>query len=139
MRRTVFFCDRCGEQINGKIFQIGHFLGRHDCPEDLWALERVAELCEECFYIVEDATALAIRNQEPKEEGKEDEKKEDPKQTKQDDDSFVIKKRLDMGKIRALRAAGWTYDKIGAEMGVSGNTIANHLRAMEKKKAEEEG
>lgn len=36
---------------------------------------------------------------------------------------------LDMGKVKALRRAGWSYDKIGDEMGVSGPTISNRLKA----------
>ena len=35
---------------------------------------------------------------------------------------------LDMGKVKALRDAGWTLDKIADEMGVSPQTIANRLK-----------
>lgn len=41
------------------------------------------------------------------------------------------KKALDMGKVRALRKAGWTFDKIADEMGVSPQTIANRLKGEE--------
>lgn len=37
-------------------------------------------------------------------------------------------KTLDIGKIKALRNAGWSYEKIGDEMGVTGQTIFNHLK-----------
>ena len=38
------------------------------------------------------------------------------------------KKALDMGKVRALRDAGWPLSEIAAEMGVSPQTIANRLK-----------
>lgn len=46
------------------------------------------------------------------------------------------RKELDMGKVRALRVAGWTLEKIADEMGVSTNTIANRLK---KDAIEQEG
>lgn len=39
---------------------------------------------------------------------------------------------LDMGKVRALRNAGWSFDKIADEMGCSPQTIVNHLKAEEE-------
>lgn len=42
----------------------------------------------------------------------------------------VSKKRLDDGKIRALREGGWTLTEIGDEMHCSAQAIANHLKAM---------
>ncbi len=41
------------------------------------------------------------------------------------------KRQIDCGKARALRAAGWSYDKIGEELKVSGVTVAAHLKKME--------
>lgn len=38
------------------------------------------------------------------------------------------KKPLDMGKVKALRDAGWPLSEIAAEMGVSPQTIANRLK-----------
>lgn len=37
------------------------------------------------------------------------------------------RKALDDGKIRALRKAGWTLEKIADEMGCSIQTVANRL------------
>lgn len=44
------------------------------------------------------------------------------------------KKRVsvDWGKAKALRKAGWSYDKIGDELGISGVTVSAHLKEMEK-------
>lgn len=44
----------------------------------------------------------------------------------------TTKKELDMGKIKALRKAGWSFDKIGDEMGVSAQTIANRMKEYEQ-------
>ena len=41
------------------------------------------------------------------------------------------KKALDMGKVKALRDAGWPLSEIAAEMGVSPQTIANRLKVEE--------
>ena len=41
------------------------------------------------------------------------------------------KVQLDMGKVKALRKAGWTLEKIADEMGVSSQTIANRLKGAE--------
>lgn len=41
------------------------------------------------------------------------------------------KKQLDIGKMNALRKAGWSIPKIADEMGVSAPTIRKHLTAME--------
>lgn len=44
------------------------------------------------------------------------------------------KKVLDMGKVTALRNAGWTLKKIADEMGVSEATIYNNLKKQEEAK-----
>jgi len=41
------------------------------------------------------------------------------------------KKDIDMGKVKALRKAGWTLEKIADEMGCSAQTIANKLKGAE--------
>lgn len=41
------------------------------------------------------------------------------------------KKKLDDGKMLALRRAGWSYDKIADEMGCSAQTVANHIKDKE--------
>lgn len=41
------------------------------------------------------------------------------------------KKDIDLGKVKALRKAGWTLEKIADEMGCSAQTIANKLKGAE--------
>ena len=40
--------------------------------------------------------------------------------------------KVDWPKAKALRDAGWSYDKIGDELGISGVTVSTHLKEMEK-------
>lgn len=51
-----------------------------------------------------------------------------PKQPKAKPNHY---KDLDVGKIKALRDAGWTLEKIADEMHCSAQTVANKLKAME--------
>lgn len=39
---------------------------------------------------------------------------------------------VDWPKAKALRDAGWSYDKIGEELKVSGVTVAAHLKKMQE-------
>lgn len=43
----------------------------------------------------------------------------------------VARKVIDMGKVKALRKAGWSAKKIADEMGVCTSTIYNYLTKME--------
>lgn len=52
-------------------------------------------------------------------------KPEKPKPAKKTD-------KVDWPKAKALRDAGWSYDKIGDELGISGVTVSAHLKEMEK-------
>lgn len=57
----------------------------------------------------------------PKEEQKTEPKPEPKKPSKP-------KRDLDMGKVKALRNAGWSLDQIAVEMHCSPQTIANRLK-----------
>ena len=57
--------------------------------------------------------------------------KEEPKPEPEKKRAPALKKALDMGKVKALRKAGWTLDKIADEMGVSPQTIAHRLKGEE--------
>lgn len=41
------------------------------------------------------------------------------------------KKKLDDGKMLALRRAGWSYEKIADEMGCATQTVINHIKEKE--------
>lgn len=45
-----------------------------------------------------------------------------------------VKTKLDMGKVGALRNAGWSWEKVGEEFGVSAATVYQHWKAYENSK-----
>lgn len=128
MRKTMFYCDRCGKLIENTAYALAvHYYDKNgDTDQD-----EGAELCFDCYNIVDKAIADLIKP--PKQ--KEPIKHEKPH-------GGQNKARLDLGKIVALRMAGWSLEKIGDEMGCSAQTIANHLdEAMDfysKRKGENE-
>ena len=129
MRKTTWYCDRCGKLIE----RTAHVLAVHYYdPDGSRDEEEGAELCKDCYNVVDKAIADLIRP--PK-------KKEEPNKA-QKQHGGQNKARLDLGKIAALRNAGWSFDAIGYEMGVTGSTIRNHIdEAMEflaNKQKEEE-
>lgn len=118
MRKITYYCDRCGKVITDEVHILGHQVIDPDSGE-LTLQEWGAELCKDCFEWVDAATMTAIR----------DVRKEAPQKK-----TPVNKADIDMGKVFALRDAGWSLDKIGEEFRVSGQTIANHITAYNKRK-----
>lgn len=47
------------------------------------------------------------------------------------------KKKVDTGKLLALRKAGWTIEKIADELSVSVGTVCNYLKKLEEEKSAE--
>lgn len=118
MRKITYFCDRCGKLIEGIIPQIGtRFLDSEGNEEDH---EYGAELCRDCFGEIDDMIAYMVKNPSVHFSNGEKIKPKDPKKSNN-------KSKLDLGKIAALRNAGWTIDKIADEMKVSHQTIRNHM------------
>lgn len=68
------------------------------------------------------AKLLTAQVEKPKQAPKAEPKQASPK---------PAKKPLDIGKVKALRKAGWTLEKIADEMGCSAQTIANKLKGAE--------
>lgn len=120
MRKVTFYCDRCGKMIEGIIPQIGtRFLDSEGNEEDH---EYGAELCRDCFNEIDDMVAFMVKNPTVhfdggKQIGTEPDK---PKRA-------AKKKTLDLGKMAALRNAGWSYRKIADELGCSDVTVAAHM------------
>lgn len=74
-------------------------------------------------YITEDAVSIT-----PWGGAEPEEPKPEPKPAKKSGQ----KKPLDMSKVKALRNAGWSFNKIGDEMGVSAQTIENRMKEHEQ-------
>ena len=121
MRKIEWYCDRCNKLIDGTVHVLAVHYYDHEAFSDLLDEEEGAHLCKECFELVDGAIMETIYNLKPKEE-------EEPKKKA----GGYGKLDLDLGKIAALRNAGWSFDKIGDELGVSGTTIRNKIdEAME--------
>ena len=71
-------------------------------------------------FIEPDSVKLLPDDKEAPKEASKPEPKPAPKKS--------TKKDLDMGKVRALRDAGWSLDQIAVEMHCSPQTIANRLK-----------
>ena len=50
------------------------------------------------------------------------------KQLEEAEKAYQSRKISDIGKLRALRAAGWDVDKIATEFGCSGQTVRNTMK-----------
>lgn len=136
-------CDRCnaeiGEHENIGYIAIGTRITKVSAGEDEVTLSgtEFAEnhYCQKC---VEKIKAF-IRSAEQTEEQKEDvalvkptnPETEPPQKPKE-------RKKVDMGKILALRKAGWSYEKIADEMGLKPSTIPAYICNYKRKMAEKE-
>lgn len=49
-----------------------------------------------------------------------------------DPEYFPEERKIDTGKVKALKLAGWSIDKIADEMGVNAAAISYHLKKMEE-------
>ena len=128
MRKVTYYCDRCGKLIEGKIARLTTVFIVPDI-DVIDEQEDGAELCMECDWEVDQATANAVMNcpkPTPKEVPEEKPKK---KPTNKVD--------IDMPKVFALRKAGWSYEKIGSEFHVSDQTIINHIKEWNKEHEQE--
>lgn len=121
MCKITYYCDRCGKKAPS-VVQIGYRTINVETgePEDY---EFGAELCVDCFDLVDKATMAAVNTKEP------------PKVKKKP----TGKKDIDMPKVLALRKAGWTFKMIGIEFGVTDQTIINRIRAWEANAGKEDG
>lgn len=119
MKKITYYCDRCGQHIPG---EPAH-------PAD--GIDLCAECASEFLDLLQEFIQAGPR--------KEPEPAPEPKPEKN-----PARKRieLDLGKIGALREAGWSCQKIAEEIGCSAATIGNHLNeAMEflRKRREKQG
>lgn len=128
-------CDFCGKEIIGSVIRInanvvdnntGDFIDEFDIKQN----ERDYHM--ECAKKILEFANVGI-SQEDKEES--------VKETKQptEEESAKKKKKLDIGKIFALKNAGWTYKKIADEMGTTPESIASTVYAYKKRNDDKEG
>lgn len=73
MKKTTIICDRCGKKIEtGEVYQLATFISE---PGKSWDLgdevdtESGADLCADCYKIVDDAVATAMKPKKTAEGG----------------------------------------------------------------------
>ena len=119
-----------------KIGRVGTGQGTLDCFVDIAGYAACAGeiFSKKLPEAPEPKTAEGIRVQE------EEKPAEAPKKTaqKKPGPKKIVKKPLDDGKMKALRQAGWSLDKIADEFSVSPQTVANHLNALADREEAEE-
>lgn len=107
MKKIIYICDKCGKEIQDEIFPIG----------------KVFDLCPDCADKFQNVLAgfLNQKEEQPKPEP------EKPKKGVKGNGGARHKVKLDLGKVGALYAAGWSVKQIAEEMNCSDQTIRNHL------------
>lgn len=115
MKLTVYKCDSCGKFIDGRRYQLMAYSVDEEDTQD--ALE-AADLCPECY----EKLLKGLKAETPAEP-----EQQPRKRTK-----------LDVEKVRMLRAKGWRVDDIAEKMGVGKSTIYNALAGSAPKEDENE-
>ncbi len=102
MRRTVFYCDRCG----GKIEDAGTKIVPHYFDFETEDLISPLNASIEDKHFCIDCTMVIMEAMEP------------PKEEEKTKKKAKKEKTLDAGKVMALYDAGWDMEKIADEMGI---------------------
>lgn len=127
MRKTIYFCDRCGKEIKTEGARIiPHFfdmasggeLGNIGVPDD------DVHFCMECTKAI--MSRLLQKPEEEQAAAKAEAKAGKKTRPKKEE-------RLDAGKVMALYRAGWDNKKIADEMGVDERQIYWCIRYQTKK------
>jgi hypothetical protein len=114
MRKYLVTCDRCGKDCGEKGYKVvfgcenENTAGRIDSPET-----DKLDFCENCLKQIQQMVAGFAERREVEPTPVQKEKKQ-PK--------------IDKGKVRALRNAGWKVKDIAGEMGCSNQAIYNVLK-----------
>lgn len=124
MRKTTYYCDRCGKELEERFPMLAtHYI--YPGGQDYDEIETGADLCPECFEIVDQAVVEAMKADKAEYHTKPARPEADAKKV-----THSRKKvELDLGKLAALRRAGWTIAEIADEMRCSQNTIRRNLDA----------
>lgn len=131
MRKINYYCDKCGEQITGPKYQLGVFWTDMEDPVDgAWDLDTGADLCEDCYKECDDMVAWFIKHpahhfSAPNDPVEQPDPK--PKRKNIKHGTGGRKKDLDLGRMAALRNAGWSLEKIADELRCSAQTVANRM------------
>lgn len=137
-------CDRCGKEIKEHGEDIGYIImGINANPMKGVVLMQDDELnvdshyCPHCMNEIKafiqnhkNIGSLSVNTPKPVSEPHETASK--PEETEQKG-----RKRIDIGKIMALKNAGWSNVKIADEMGMNPQAVANAIYQHKKKQSED--
>jgi len=125
MKQIIYYCDRCKQKIDHlpyKLIVDCETEGGFSAELDDYTEQRAAEIesidfCPKCLH-------QALELIDPVKTEEEPEAEPEPEQPK--------RRKLDMGKIKALHNNGWPPKEIAADMGVDPNSIHQALYRLRK-------
>jgi len=142
MKVITYYCDRCGARIDGPLIYkiIGHRVEK--ASGDYLADEGDSlDYCEKCYRIIQQQIESAISNITEEDPEKDDSGElpfvdpVDDQEEELDEDLEApeetgkkLRKQCDVGKMKALREAGWSLQKIADDMGCTATTVSNWLK-----------
>lgn len=122
------FCDRCGKEIKEK--SAGYVAtNRRDRKNGDLQLKNKFEEKDFCVSCMNEIEKFIKTNPEAIKMKNEPEEKSETKE----------KKKVDIGKIMALKNAGWTNKSIAEEMGMTQNAVAVQICTYRKRQTAEKG
>ena len=114
----LYICDKCGAELDDKRRLI--IASNIADPDN----DETYDLCETCYGGAMKVLKIFLSGGDvgnpTKTSNRQNEKTQVGKTKK--------RKTLDLGKMAALRNAGWTYEKIADELKCSSQTVANHMK-----------
>lgn len=123
MKKIIYICDHCGEEIpNGEEEAVKVSTFSDDPGRCL------GDLCLKCYEAFTKTIRIFmhVEKEQPEPEHPKPEP-EKPKKGVKGNGGARHKVKLDLGKVGALYAAGWSVKQIAEEMHCSEQTIRNHL------------
>lgn len=136
-----YFCDRCGKSLDNER-RIGYIaVNTKDKAEGDLQGENDFENCHFCASCTDEVKRFIRKSPEEKAEPEKAEVQELPKQKDIVSDGDLDpaeeenggRKRIDTGKILALRNAGWPVKEIAAEMRLTSQQVSSQLYLHKKK------
>lgn len=128
MRKVNYYCDKCGKLITGPKFQLATYWTDLEDPNEFeWDVDKGADLCEDCNKECDDMVAWFIQHRDYHIGAPAEKPEPAPKRQNIKHGTGGKKKDLDLGRMAALRNAGWSYEKIADDLRCSAQTVANRM------------
>lgn len=136
MKKIIYTCDRCKKEISGHIFKI--FAEELEQESEDFTLEdhypemRTRDFCQECADFLVGLIDQKCKKGAPAQINTEfEEAVQEMVATSQSDPPPTVDKpaarKVDTGKVLALRKAGWIVKDIAEDVGCSEATVYNIL------------